>query len=213
MRSAPRSPVSSCVAKSPRASCPTPWSLPCTTEAPHRTPTTKRMPRSSAAPRPPDLRCARVGQAEHVRCRLEVSRAPRSSAVRRSSCVRSARQRGHAPGLLHLRIENSVVPVRRSARALLPGAASELDRPGHPGSPASHAQRVDHEPPRSVSVEDATGELGRGAIMDRRGEGVPIILSETRALTEREPEYRLIDQTELLLTIWSAPPSGRRARA
>jgi hypothetical protein len=41
--------------------------------------------------------------------------------------------------------------------------------------------------------------------MDRRGEGVPIILSETRALTEREPEYRLIDQTELLLTIWSAP--------
>lgn len=62
-------------------------------------------------------------------------------------------------------------------------------------------------------VEDATGELGRGAIMDRRGEGVPIILSETSALTEREPEYRLIDQTELLLTIWSAPPSGRRARA
>lgn len=54
-------------------------------------------------------------------------------------------------------------------------------------------------------VEDANGGLGRGAIMDRRGEGVPIILSETRALTEREPEYRLIDQTELLLTIWSAP--------
>lgn len=57
-------------------------------------------------------------------------------------------------------------------------------------------------------VEDTTGELGRGAIMDRRGEGVPIILSETRALTEREPEYRLIDQTELLLTIWSAPPTA-----
>lgn len=82
-------------------------------------------------------------------CRLEVSRAPRPSAVRRSSCVRGARQRGRAPRLLHLRIENSVVPVRRSA--LLSGAASELDRPGQPGSPASHAQRVDHEPPCAVS--------------------------------------------------------------
>lgn len=45
--------------------------------------------------------------------------------------------------------------------------------------------------------------------MDRRGEGVPIILSESERLSGRRPEYALIDETELKLTIFAAPsPHG-----
>lgn len=40
-------------------------------------------------------------------------------------------------------------------------------------------------------------------LMDKRGEGVPIILSESERLAGRKPEYHLIDDAELLLTIFS----------
>lgn len=50
-------------------------------------------------------------------------------------------------------------------------------------------------------VEDPTGEIGRGFLMERRGDGVPIILDESKRLSGRDPEYRLIDDAELLLTI------------
>ena len=46
----------------------------------------------------------------------------------------------------------------------------------------------------------------RTHIMDRRGEGVPVILDNSTRLSGREPEYRLIDDAELLLTIYAAPP-------
>lgn len=46
--------------------------------------------------------------------------------------------------------------------------------------------------------------VGRRYFLEKRGEGVPIILRESRELSGREPEYRLIDDAELLLTIWSA---------
>jgi predicted HTH transcriptional regulator len=49
----------------------------------------------------------------------------------------------------------------------------------------------------------------RKFIMDRRGEGVPIILSESEKISGRFPEYRLIDDSELKLTIFaSQPPQG-----
>lgn len=51
-----------------------------------------------------------------------------------------------------------------------------------------------------------TTRLGRGYFIEKRGEGVPIILRESRELSGRAPEYRLIDDSELLLTIWSSPP-------
>jgi predicted HTH transcriptional regulator len=41
----------------------------------------------------------------------------------------------------------------------------------------------------------------RGFLMDKRGEGVPIILSESERLSGIKPVYRLIDDAELLLTI------------
>ena len=47
-------------------------------------------------------------------------------------------------------------------------------------------------------------ELGRTRIMDRRGDGVPIILNESRELSGRRPEYSLIDDSELRLVVWAA---------
>lgn len=41
-------------------------------------------------------------------------------------------------------------------------------------------------------------------LMDRRGEGVPIIISESEKISGKKPEYKLIDDSELLLTIYSA---------
>ncbi len=46
----------------------------------------------------------------------------------------------------------------------------------------------------------------RNFIMDKRGEGVPIILSESEILSGKRPEYRLLDDAELLLTIFAASP-------
>ena len=43
----------------------------------------------------------------------------------------------------------------------------------------------------------------RATMMDKRGEGVRIILDNSQRLSGRTPEYRLIDETELLLTIYS----------
>jgi hypothetical protein len=42
--------------------------------------------------------------------------------------------------------------------------------------------------------------------MDKRGEGVPIILTESEKLSGHRPKYQLIDETELLLTIYAAKP-------
>ncbi len=56
---------------------------------------------------------------------------------------------------------------------------------------------------------EATGSK-RSYIMDRRGEGVPIIITESEALSGRRPEYLLLDDAELKLTIYAAePPHGR----
>lgn len=44
----------------------------------------------------------------------------------------------------------------------------------------------------------------RSHIMDKRGEGVPIILARTRQLSGKEAIYRLVDEVELILTIPAA---------
>jgi ATP-dependent DNA helicase RecG len=53
-------------------------------------------------------------------------------------------------------------------------------------------------------VGDPTAEVGRRYLMERRGDGVPIIMSETEALSGRAAVYRLIDDAELLLIMWAA---------
>lgn len=54
----------------------------------------------------------------------------------------------------------------------------------------------------------------RATLMDRRGEGVGIILERSEALSGQRPEYRLIDEAELLLTIYAAngEAAAREAR-
>jgi len=54
----------------------------------------------------------------------------------------------------------------------------------------------------SVNIEEIAGY--RGFLMDKRGEGVPIILSKSQKISGRLPEYRLIDDCELKLTIFEA---------
>ena len=53
--------------------------------------------------------------------------------------------------------------------------------------------------------------LVRSHMMDRRGDGVPIILDESRELSGRFPEYTLLDDSELRLVIWSADQPGSSA--
>ena len=51
---------------------------------------------------------------------------------------------------------------------------------------------------------DAPSGVGRTRVMDRRGDGVPIIRRSSLELSGRLPEYRLIDDSELQLIIWAA---------
>ena len=53
-------------------------------------------------------------------------------------------------------------------------------------------------------VVAAIGDMERGFYMEKRGDGVPIILDESEKLSGEKPVYRLIDDSELLLTIYSA---------
>jgi hypothetical protein len=55
-----------------------------------------------------------------------------------------------------------------------------------------------------IPVEGVEGAGRHQYFMERRGDGVPIILNESLRLSGRLPEYRLLDDAELLLTIYSA---------
>ncbi len=64
-----------------------------------------------------------------------------------------------------------------------------------------------------MSVGGVRGSEDRRYFMERRGDGVPIILRETRALCGKPPEYRVIDDSEVLLAIPAAPQEPSPARA
>lgn len=53
-------------------------------------------------------------------------------------------------------------------------------------------------------VGDMDVSSHRGHIMDKRGEGVGIILDRSKALSGQVPEYQLIDNSELRLTVYAA---------
>ena len=55
-----------------------------------------------------------------------------------------------------------------------------------------------------IPVGEIRGSGNRQFFMERRGDGVPIILSGTKALSGKIPEYQLIDNSELSLTIPAA---------
>ena len=45
--------------------------------------------------------------------------------------------------------------------------------------------------------------LGRTRMMDKRGDGVPIILEKSTEFSGRQPEYSLVDDAELSLVMWA----------
>ncbi len=49
-------------------------------------------------------------------------------------------------------------------------------------------------------------ETPRSTYMDRRGEGVPTIIERSVRLSGRLPDYEVIDDAELRLTIWAGGP-------
>lgn len=49
-------------------------------------------------------------------------------------------------------------------------------------------------------------QTDRRTLMDKRGEGVPIILENSERLSGQCPRYRVLDDSELLLTIFAAQP-------
>lgn len=53
-------------------------------------------------------------------------------------------------------------------------------------------------------IDDRELSPHRSHIMDKRGEGVSIILARSEALSGRQPNYRMNDDSELLLTIFAA---------
>ncbi len=53
-------------------------------------------------------------------------------------------------------------------------------------------------------VAETIGDVERGFYMEKRGDGVPIILNESTKLSGKTPVYQLIDESELLLTIYAA---------
>ena len=55
-----------------------------------------------------------------------------------------------------------------------------------------------------IPVENIGGSGDRQFFMERRGDGVPTIFRETEALIGKTPEYKLIDNSDLVLTIPAA---------
>ena len=64
-----------------------------------------------------------------------------------------------------------------------------------------------------MPVGGVQGSNDRRYIMERRGDGVPIILRETQELCGKLPEYRLIDNSEVCLIIPAAIQEQSPARA
>ncbi|MFH1760497.1 MAG: ATP-binding protein [bacterium] len=52
-------------------------------------------------------------------------------------------------------------------------------------------------------VTDNIKDVGRSYFMEKRGDGVPIIMDESEKISGIKPAYKLIDDSELLLTIYS----------
>ena len=64
-----------------------------------------------------------------------------------------------------------------------------------------------------MPVESIRGSGERQFFMERRGDGVPIILRETEALSGKRPEYRVIDGSDLVLAIPAADTDPTPATA
>ena len=61
---------------------------------------------------------------------------------------------------------------------------------------------------RCVVPQDKKSYTKRACIMGKRGEGVTLILNRSEALLEKRPEYRMLDSSELRVTIFGAVGSA-----
>ena len=64
-------------------------------------------------------------------------------------------------------------------------------------------ERISIVPAHCPMGVDAIGSQ-RNYIMDKRGKGVPIIVTGSEKLSGKKPEYRLLDDSELMLAIFAA---------
>lgn len=63
------------------------------------------------------------------------------------------------------------------------------------------------------SVKPDGHDVGRRFLMEKRGDGIPIIMKESEKLSGKRPIYRVIDDSELLLTIYAADLPNRPVAA
>ena len=94
--------------------------------------------------------------------------------------------------------------VRESVGAIHPRRACKHSHSRQHGLAAVQPERVGRFTFGTRCPVTEHENLVRSHLMDRRGEGVPIILDESRELSGRVPEYTLLDDSELRLVIWSA---------
>ncbi len=64
-----------------------------------------------------------------------------------------------------------------------------------------------------MPVEGISGSEDRQYFMERRGDGIPIIKRETRELSGKRPEFRLVDNSEVLLLLPAATLEQSPGRA
>ena len=89
----------------------------------------------------------------------------------------------------------------------------EIRSPGRLPNTLTVASMAERQSTRNEVVASVFGRMPVGRIkgagvrrylMERRGDGVPVINRETKSISGREPEYRLLDGSELCLTIPAA---------
>ncbi len=93
----------------------------------------------------------------------------------------------------------------------------ELCSPGSLPNSLTIESMGERQSTRNEVLSSILGRMRTGAaadaserqfFMERRGDGVPIIRRETMKLTGKEPQYRLLDDSELCLTIPAAEPDS-----
>ena len=97
----------------------------------------------------------------------------------------------------------------------------EIQSPGAPPNTLNVESMAVRQATRNQAIASLMGRMGVGDVpgsadrryfMERRGDGVPAIIRETRELSGRPPSYRLIDDAEVLLRIPAAPQDATSSR-
>ena len=98
----------------------------------------------------------------------------------------------------------------------------ELNSPGGLPNNLTIESMADRQSTRNEGLASVLGRMPVASIrgsgerqffMERRGDGVPVIFRETEALTGRQPVYRIVDGSDLVLTIPAADTNPTPANA